>query len=224
MSADYARFADVAPCVQADLTFGESLGQLESATYSDWVQGTFALIKVMTISRIGREWPGLTKLLQSLVPAEVKARKQTHVKFSVEKVNRRMARKTERPDFWTYVTKHGDTECKGLAPTELQSNGQIFMLAGTETTATLLSGLTYMLLKHPDKLERVTREVRDAFKSFDDMTMTKLSQLSYLQACIEEGLRLYPPLGTSIPRIVPEGGASVCGRWLPAGVSFTSVI
>jgi cytochrome P450 len=75
-----------------------------------------------------------------------------------------------------------------------------------------------MLLKSPDKLQHLTKEVRDAFKNFEDITMTKLGQLQYLQACIEEGLRMYPPVPAGLPRVTPPGGATVCGRWIPSGV------
>jgi hypothetical protein len=79
-----------------------------------------------------------------------------------------------------------------------------------------------MVLKSPEKLQRVTQEVRDAFPTFEDVTISKLSQLSYLQACIEEGLRMYPPVASGLPRVTPEGGAKICGQWVPSGVSRQS--
>jgi cytochrome P450 len=130
-----------------------------------------------------------------------------------------MAQKTERPDIWTYVTKNSHIEGQALAQSELHSNGALFMVAGTETTATELAGLTYMLLKNPQKLARLTSEIRTAFTRFEDITMVKLSQLQYLQACLEEGLRVYPPVPAGLPRITPKGGAKVCNRWIPGGVS-----
>jgi cytochrome P450 len=201
------------------LTFGEDLGQLLGSKYNAWVEATFAFVKVLVFSRIALEWPGLPWLLSLVMPAGMKAKKQDHIRFAAQNVDKRMARKTNRPDIWTYVTKNDHIEGGGLARSELHSNGATFMLAGTETTATELSGLTYMLLKNPEKLDRLTKEVRAAFSTFDDITMTKLAQLSYLQACIEEGLRLYPPVASHLPRIAPKEGAMVCGRWVPGGVS-----
>jgi cytochrome P450 len=191
--------------------------------YSPWVEATFSYIKVISIARIGREW-GLSKLLDMLIPAEAKVKRQKYIDFGAEKVDKRMALKTERPDIWTYVTKNQGAEEQALAPTELHSNGTLFMLAGTETTATGLSGLTYMLLKSPAKLDRLTKEIRAAFKTTDDMTMVNLSRLKYLQACIEEGLRTYPPVAGGLPRITPVGGAEVCGRWVPGGVRSHNLI
>jgi cytochrome P450 len=204
-------------CSQADLTFGESLNQLSSSMYSSWVEATFASVKFIIFGRIGREW-GLEKLLGRLIPVDVRRKRDNHVRFAAGKVDKRMAEKTERPDIWTYVTRHSEGQ-GSLTQSELHSNGATFMLAGTETTATALSGMTYMLLKNPTLLDRLTKEVRDAFKSLEDMTMTKLSQLEYMHAVIEEGLRMYPPVANGLPRVTPKDGASVCGHWIPGGVS-----
>lgn len=201
----------------ADLTYGEPLHQLTDSAYHPWVQAIFSHVRIISISKVARGWPGLTELLQSMVPKDIKEKRKQHLAFSADMIDKRMARKTERPDVWTFVTRHGEEE-GGLKPTELHSNGALFMLAGTETTATELSGLTYLLLKNPDKLKRLTDELHSSFTSFDDMTMTNLSQLEYLGACIEEGLRLYPPVPVGPARVTPKGGASVCSRWVPGGV------
>lgn len=202
----------------ADLTFGESLKQLTKSAYHPWVKSLFSYVKIISISKVCREWPGLSQLLQLMVPKEMKEKRKQHIEFSALSIDKRMARKTDRPDIWTFATRHGEEE-GGLKPTELYSNGTLFMLAGTETTATELSGLTYLLLEHPDKMRRLTNELRTVFSSYSDMTMTSLAQLDYLNACIEEGLRYYPPVPVGPARTTPEGGAFVCGRWVPGGVS-----
>jgi cytochrome P450 len=64
----------------------------------------------------------------------------------------------------------------------------------------------------------LTDEVRQAFQSEDEITFNAVSSLPYLKACIEEGLRLYPPTPGGLPRTVPEGGATVCGTYVPEKV------
>lgn len=91
---------------------------------------------------------------------------------------------------------------------------------GTETTATQLSGMTWYLLQNPDKLARLAKEVRGAFNSAEEIDLLEITKLPYLTACIEEGLRIYPPVPSALPRTVPRGGAQVCGEWLPGGVSL----
>lgn len=93
------------------------------------------------------------------------------------------------------------------------------LLAGSETTATTLSGATYLLLSRPEVLARLTEEVRSSFKSFDDITITSVNKLPYLQAVLNETLRFYPPLSSGMVRVVPSGGAEIAGHDVPGGVS-----
>ena len=94
----------------------------------------------------------------------------------------------------------------------------VVILAGSETSATLLSGLIFHLLKNPDAYTKITREVRTAFSSEFEMNFMTVAKLPYLQACIEEGLRIYPPVPMSQPRITPDEGATINGRFVPPDV------
>ena len=80
------------------------------------------------------------------------------------------------------------------------------MIAGTETIATLLSSLMYYLLTNRKKLARLTVKIRSAFKNEYAITIERLQSLKYLQAYIDEGLRIYPPISNSLLRLVPSIG------------------
>ena len=82
-----------------------------------------------------------------------------------------------------------------------------------------MSTVIYHLLKTPRAMELLQREVRDAFKSYDEIDAASTSSLKYLHAVITEALRIYPPIPFALPRVVPSGGDTVDGLWLPAGVS-----
>lgn len=63
-----------------------------------------------------------------------------------------------------------------------------------------------------------------ASRSRDDnfhrsITWQEGSRMTYFQACIKECLRYHPALGQILPRLVPEGGTTVCGHYLPAGTT-----
>ena len=94
-------------------------------------------------------------------------------------------------------------------------------MAGSETTASQLSGLTALLLQNPECMDRVKREVRSAFQNDKDITSTSVTSLGYLQACISEGLRCYPPVAGALLRVVPPGGNIIDSERVPEGVSFT---
>jgi cytochrome P450 len=97
-----------------------------------------------------------------------------------------------------------------------QSNIQ----AGSDTTAIFLRTLFYNLLKHPETLQKLRTELEDA-KSKGELseivTWKESRELPYLAACINEAGRIHPPFGLHLERLVPKGGATVCGKFLPEG-------
>lgn len=107
---------------------------------------------------------------------------------------------------------------------KLVRNASTLIIAGSETTATLLSGAVYLLTTHPDKLAKVANEVRSAFNSEEEITLNSVSRLSYMLACLNETLRCYPPVASGLPRVVPKGGAYVAGKFVPEDVSITRVL
>jgi cytochrome P450 len=92
------------------------------------------------------------------------------------------------------------------------------IIAGSETSATLLSGSVFYLGKNPSIMKRLTQEIRSAFATSQEMTFRNTSNLSYLNAVVEESLRIYPPFVTSLARIPPSSGAYVDGNWVPENV------
>jgi len=128
-----------------------------------------------------------------------------------------MAMVTDRPDFMSYILKYNDE--KGLSVPEIRSNSNVLIPGGSETTGTFLTGTTWHLLKNPKVYETLVAEIRSTFEKSDDITIAKLTHMKYLTAVIEEGLRIYPPVPSNMPRVIPEEGAMVCGKWLPGGTS-----
>lgn len=69
-------------------------------------------------------------------------------------------------------------------------------------------------------MKRLKDEVRSAFTHYDEITATSAAPLNYLKAIAQEAMRIYPPLPFALPRVVPEGGSTVDGHFLPGGVCF----
>ena len=68
-------------------------------------------------------------------------------------------------------------------------------------------------------MKRVTDEIRAAFAREEDINVASTTKLEYLIAVISEGIRLGPPSAIGVPRVVPKGGAEICGRWVPGGTA-----
>ena len=104
---------------------------------------------------------------------------------------------------------------------ELLGTCRVFLVAGSETTATLLSGAIFYLLQNPSCMDRLKREVREAFPNAEDITMrsvTSSGKLPYMEAVLQESFRCYPPVPSTLPRITGAEGALIEGRYVPPGV------
>ena len=101
------------------------------------------------------------------------------------------------------------------------NNSGVLLVAGSETTATLLSGATYYLLQNPAVLHRVQSEVRTVFKNEKEIVLRSISTpnlLPYLEAVLQESLRCYPSIPAMLPRITGPKGALIDGNFVPGNV------
>jgi hypothetical protein len=96
------------------------------------------------------------------------------------------------------------------------------MIAGSDTTAITLSAILYHLLKNPRTFDTLRQEVDERQregKISHYITFKESQEMSYLQAVMKEALRMHPATGLPLERVVPTGGASICDRFFPEGVS-----
>lgn len=212
--------------IMAKLTYdGDSFGLLETSEYTPWVELIFKSISFLPLIQIMRHCPILGIIFKKLEPKSVERMRISHHKYCVDLLDKTLAKGPDYGDVWNPVLPRDNGSGEGkeslFTVPELQTNAQLFMTAGTETSATLLSGLTYLLLRNPRSMRLLTEEIRGAFNSSssEGMSFESLARLPYLNACIEEGLRMYPPVPQGFPRTIAEGGNTVLGTWLPEGVS-----
>jgi cytochrome P450 len=109
---------------------------------------------------------------------------------------------------------------KGLDINRLIANAEILIIGGSETTASLLSGVTYLLLSNPKPYEKLRDEVRSTFNNQDEIDLISVNKLSYMLACLDEGLRMYPPIANGLPRVCPQGGSKILEEYIPENVSL----
>ncbi|KAI4945617.1 hypothetical protein J4E91_007960 [Alternaria rosae] len=203
--------------VMGDLTFGEPLHMLDNAEYDPWVSIIFGSLKVQSYFGILMSYPWFWQAFKRCLPESFNQKRVNHFNHSVTRVTKRLEKglNSEGVDLWDLVLSQ--KEGRGLTRGEMDANSALFMIAGTETTATLVSGMTYLLLRNPDCMEKLNSEIRSAFDSDADMTMERLAALPYLAACIKEAFRLYPPVPLGLPRLTPQDGSTVVGQYVPPG-------
>jgi len=83
----------------------------------------------------------------------------------------------------------------GITETTVMAQAIIFLFAGFETTATTLTMLSYRLANNQDKQEKLIEEV-DAYlkRNKGKIEHETLAELVYMNACMNETLRMCPPL------------------------------
>ncbi|KAI1810882.1 cytochrome P450 CYP4/CYP19/CYP26 subfamily protein [Poronia punctata] len=91
------------------------------------------------------------------------------------------------------------------------------VLAGSDSVGTVMRTVMYNLLLHQTSLEKLRQELLDANVSEPYPQWSEVGGLPYLDACIQEGLRLYPPFALPFERIVPAGGITIQGKYIPEG-------
>jgi cytochrome P450 len=78
--------------------------------------------------------------------------------------------------------------------------------------------ISYLLAKNPEWFDKLAEEL-SGYTDVDSLQSSELEKLPLLNAVIRETLRLYPPAASPVfSRVVPEGGATLAGHIIPAGV------
>jgi len=91
------------------------------------------------------------------------------------------------------------------------------VLAGSDTTAITLGAAVYYLLKNPIALPRLTKELTEADLS-TPVTWAETLDLPYLNAVMQEVMRIHGGVGLMLEREVPAGGFTLPdGRFIPEG-------
>lgn len=106
-------------------------------------------------------------------------------------------------------------------PREMQSNLLILFVGGSGPTATALTGTMLHLVQNPSKLKELVEEIRSTFQRSSDINFASIADLPYLNAVINEGLRLSNPVPAGLPRIVPPGGDYYAGHFIPEGTCIS---
>lgn len=214
-------FQSLAFDIGSDLSFGESFGSIDTGKTHPWVDVAKTFGKGLALIASINQYPPIDQLLRFVIPKQVLVKMKDHAMLSSAMSQKRLATETERPDFVTPTKKYVDAK-GGIEAKEWDINLMILVFASSETIASALTGIFRELVQHPGVLQRLTAEVRSSFSVEGEISIASTTHLPYLNAVINEGLRLNPPVAIGAPpRVVPEGGDTICDRFVPANVSRT---
>ncbi|KAI7909997.1 hypothetical protein M0657_008647 [Pyricularia oryzae] len=209
-----------------DICFAEPFGCLDGGESNEWARAIINIFKAATWDQAIRRVAGTGTLLHKalvkiIIPAEAAQWRTIHFSNSKAKTLARLADPDrQHPDLIKHILDSEDSRA-ALSPTEIILNMVLFISAGSETTANTMTGWTYFMLRHPEARARATAEVRAAFASPRDIKWETVRALPYLNATLEEALRLFSPAPSNQPRVVPACGAVVAGCPLPSGTTVS---
>ncbi|KAL4254974.1 Cytochrome P450 superfamily protein [Abortiporus biennis] len=142
--------------------------------------------------------------------------------FGVKTATKRMSEGSNKKDLWSYLINEDGQSTNKMKPEEVTADGMLAIIAGSDTTAAALSHVLYFLLENPHCYDRLRDEVDNAFSTGEALESAKLAELSYLNGCLNEALRLYPPVMFGLPRKVPEGGKILGEFYVPGGTTVSA--
>ncbi|KAH0836078.1 hypothetical protein AYO21_02719 [Fonsecaea monophora] len=179
----------------------------------------FPLMKPARLAVIG-------KLMRSkILLNKVRFRQDVSVyveqRFAVEKADAEKAEEDRRRDFFYYLLHAKDPQTGDrFMPKDLIGEAALLIGAGSDTSSTAMSGLFFYLLRDERVLARLQAEVRGAFDTVEDIRYSaRLTSLPYLRACVDEAMRMTPPVPGLLDRLVLAGGARIDGHDIPAGTT-----
>ncbi|KAM7187828.1 Cytochrome P450 [Naviculisporaceae sp. PSN 640] len=132
--------------------------------------------------------------------------------------------KHAKPDLYSYVA--GDLGAKDIANREgvFWQEALFLLTAGGDTVATLIPATFFYLVRNPKCYRKLAEEIRSTFSSGGEIQGgPKLSSCSYLRACIDEALRMSPPVPTTLWRVQDPHDKQpllIDGCFVPRGTSI----
>ncbi|KAI9447482.1 high nitrogen upregulated cytochrome P450 monooxygenase 2 [Lactarius indigo] len=134
--------------------------------------------------------------------------------FCNERVLERLRMGANRKDLFYHLSGGELPESERPSPADVTKDGILAIIAGSDTTSSVLTAALYYLVRNPVVYERLQAEVDGAFPSGEEpLDVAKLSQMEWLNGCVNETLRLQPPVPSGSQRRVDKGkGPKVLGN------------
>ncbi|KAI0193892.1 cytochrome P450 [Astrocystis sublimbata] len=92
------------------------------------------------------------------------------------------------------LIEHMTAEGQSLRVNDLWMEAILFIVAGGDTTSTAIAATFFYLAHNKDCYDKLAEEIRGSFQAANEICGSKLAGCRYLRACIDESLRMSPPI------------------------------
>ena len=206
----------------ADLTFGESFHGLEGDNEHSWILGFFLGAKFGSVRNSLSRWHPIDKIFGWVFLKLTAKHRAKNWTIATDAITRRLEMGdlgSERSDFITPVVgKLDESKERGITRKELNTNGLALVIAGCQLPTVALAASTYLMMRYPHTLKELIHEIRTSFESEKEITIPSTQNLPYLNAVINETLRIHHPTPINLPRITVPEGQVIDGDFIPGNV------
>ncbi|KAI1176374.1 cytochrome P450 [Nemania sp. FL0916] len=213
--ADMREWFDWLACdIAGDMCYGHDFRNVEKE-HSSLFLSTFRRVGLWgTLHQVFWRFPLLYPLVFLLLPPRLATVIPTILRENNAIVRDRVARrgKLPHPDYFSLlVNDDGDAP-----PTDfLVAQANHLIVGGFDPDTNLFTSAVHFLLVNPGALKKLQHEVRSHFASYGDINAAMVQDLPWLNAVIEESLRVHTNGAFGLPRISP--GDYVDGHYIPKG-------
>ncbi|KAI4264753.1 MAG: hypothetical protein L6R42_000163 [Xanthoria sp. 1 TBL-2021] len=217
--------------VMGTMTFSKRYGFLDTgtdvngmlATIVDFMRAAAPMTQVPWLDKVMRKNP-IADLLQRLLRRTASLSILEFVAKAIEEKREELAhgetksgdKMDQRKDFLTRFIelRENNPEIPTWAPTAWTFSN---VIAGSDSVGSVMRTIMVNLLSYPHNLQKLYDEFRSADLSRPFPKYSEVRDLPYLDACVQEGVRMHPPFALPFERVVPEGDVTVLGHYLPSG-------
>lgn len=138
--------------------------------------------------------------------------------IALARVNDRLENGSEREDLLAKLQSAKDDRGEPMGKMELTAEALTQLIAGSDTTSNSSCAIVYHLATHPDKMKKLQEELDKELVHAEEVPLhSDVQDLPYLQAVLSESLRYHSTSAIGLPRVMPPGGATICGKHFPEG-------
>ncbi|KAI4859602.1 putative cytochrome P450 [Hypoxylon rubiginosum] len=210
--------------VIGELSFGSSFRMLETKEENQYIRD---LKSIGFAGGLRSTFPFLMKINRFIpLPVlkagmEIRDRIREYATESLKRHYRQVEEEGDsaKPTLLSKLYRASENDTDTLDFVELREDAMSYIAAGSDTTTNTLTYLLWIVCKRPEIKKKLLAELQTLPSDFSEQDVRGLA---YLDLVIQETLRLYAAAPSGLPRVVPPGGATLAGRFIPGGYTVSA--
>ncbi|KAI8939307.1 hypothetical protein NX059_003097 [Plenodomus lindquistii] len=193
--------------VMGDVGFNRSFGMMEKGEETDVIKLLHASMEPLSI--FGQITWGLNLITRTAFGAKDLMK---HIDWTAMVLKERKQVVPKEKDIFSWLLDENDPN---ITP-ELNADSRLLIVAGSDTTAATLSWIAYELCKNPKVQSKLRKEIDAAVSKKGFLDVDEVATIPYLDAVINETMRLHPAVPSGVQRETPPEGITLPnGTYIP---------